>query len=140
LKTRKIAAALLAALVLAACLESDVPVEVLFPGQVGEYLRTSGPSPHASVPGVELAVYQGPSGTVTLQARRVDAGQAQAALNTLPPLATNVGYDPALGQREGVFFTFGEEYHAAWANGDWVFVLSASTEAGRAAFLSAYGY
>jgi hypothetical protein len=115
---------MLSALLLIGCVvEEDVPTDSLFPPQVGAFLRTSGPGPDAET-GVDKATY----------------GGTNDALGELPPNATSVGYDPALGQRSGVFFSFGDEYHAAWGNGDWVFVLSAPSEIDRLTFLNAYGY
>ncbi len=127
------------ALLIGCVVDESTPAD-LFPGQVGEFLRTGGPSPRVDVQDVDQATYQGPSGAVTLNVRRVGAENVSPALEGLPLTATAVGYDEALGQRQGVFFTFGDEYHAAWGNGDWVFVLSASTPAARAAFLGSYGY
>lgn len=136
-------AAILIALTVAAavtgCVVEEAPVEELFPAQVGELLRTQGPAPDPATE-VDQATYQAPSGMLLLRIKRVGAEQIETALSELPPTATNIGYDPILGQRNGVFFTFAEEFHAAWGNGDWVFVLSATAEAARAAFLSAYGY
>jgi hypothetical protein len=130
----------LAAYLLSGCMvEEEAPIDELFPADVGEFGRISGPTLDLDT-SVDISIYQGPIGVITLSVKRVGAEQVDHALNELPPLATNVAYDPALGQRDGIFFTFGEEYHAAWGNGDWVFVLSAQTEAERAAFLSAYGY
>jgi hypothetical protein len=132
--------ALLAAILLAACTpEPTVPADDLFPAKVGEFLRTSGPGPDP-VTGVDQAVYEGGSGIVILRIKQVGADNVEQALSELPPTATKVGYDSALGQRSGVFFLFSEEYHAAWGNGDWVFVISASTETSRVSFLSSYGY
>lgn len=138
---RRRSIALWAGLVLAlvGCATAGVPLDDLFPPQVGEFLRTGGPSPDPAT-SVDWAIYQGPEGAVTLRIKRVGRSQIEHALSELPPMATGVGYDPALGQREGVFFTFASEYHAAWGNGDWVFILSASTEAARAAFLASYGF
>jgi hypothetical protein len=131
--------ALITAGLLAGCVVPDVPVEELFPPSVGDFLRISGPTP-APDTGVDEAIYQGPTGTVVLRVRWVGRDQVEHALSQLPPSATDVGYDSALGPRSGTFFTFGNEYHAAWGNGDWVFVLSASSEAVRAAFLAFYGF
>jgi hypothetical protein len=133
--------ALLAAILLTACdnKEPTIPMDDLFPAQAGEFLRTSGPGPDP-VTGVDQAVYEGASGIVILRIKQVGADNVDHALSELPPTATDIGYDAALGQRSGVFFLFNEEYHAAWGNGDWVFVLSASTETARISFLSTYGY
>lgn len=130
--------ALLAAL-LSGCLSAGVDRETLLPPKVGSYMRTSGPVVEAET-GVDVATYQGPEGAVTLRVKEVGAEQVATALTGLPPLATDVSPDPGLGQRQGVFFTFADEFHAAWGNGDWVFVLSASTDAARRAFLGVYGY
>jgi hypothetical protein len=119
--------------------EQNAPNEDLFPPQVGEFLRTSGPGPDP-VSGVDQSIYEGASGIVILRIKQVGEEKVQAALAELPPTATSIGYDPALGQRNGQFFLFNQEFHAAWGNGDWVFVLSSSTEAARLVFLSAYGY
>jgi hypothetical protein len=124
---------------LSACVVEEEPVDDLFPPQVGEFLRTSGPATDPATE-VDQATYVATSGIVLLHIKRVGADNVEVALSELPPMATNIGYDAALGQRNGVFFTFAEEYHAAWGNGDWVFVLSAPSEVIRAAFLSSYGY
>lgn len=127
-------------MLLSGCVSEDqAPLDDLFPAQVGEFLRTSGPGPDP-VTAVDQSVYEGASGIVILRIKQVGADNIDEALSELPPTATSVGYDPALGQRNGVFFTFSEEYHAAWGNGDWVFVMSASSEAARLSFLSTYGY
>lgn len=130
---------LISAAVSGCAVEDAEPLDELFPGQVGDFLRTSGPGLDPET-GVDQAIYEGPAGSVLLRVRRVGAEQVPAALSELPPTAANVGYDSALGQRDGVFFTFANEYHAAWGNGDWVFVLSGSSEAARITFLSLYGY
>lgn len=119
--------------------EQNAPVEELFPPEVGEFLRTSGPGPDP-VSGVDQSIYEGPSGIVILRIKQVGEDNIQTALAELPATATNIGYDAALGQRNGQFFLYNQEFHAAWGNGDWVFVLSSSTEAARLVFLSAYGY
>jgi hypothetical protein len=124
---------------LSGCVVEEAPVDDLFPPQVGEFLRTSGPAADPATE-VDQATYVATSGAVILYVKRVGAENVEAALSELPPMATNIGYDSALGQRNGVFFTFAEEYHAAWGNGDWVFVLSAPSEQVRAAFLSGYSY
>nr|MBN1229614.1 hypothetical protein [Anaerolineae bacterium] len=111
----------------------------MFPAEVGDYLRTTGPSVEAGS-GVDLASYEGPHGVVTLRIRQVASEQVEAAVNTLPSGATGVGYDPGIGSRDGVFFSYGGEFHAAWANQDWVFVISASTDTARRAFIAAYGF
>ena len=127
-------------LLLTACVvDDDTSTAQLFPPQVGDFLRTSGPDPDPTT-GVDQAMYGANDGSILLRIRRVGADQIEHALSELPTNASDVGYDPALGQRDGVFFTFGEEYHAAWGNGDWVFVLSAPSTADRTIFLNAYGY
>lgn len=132
-------AGLLVALLLAGCVVSEVPLDELFPAQVGDFFRISGPSPEPPA-GADTASYQGPHGTATLRIKWVGAEQVEHALSELPASASEIGYDPALGQRQGSFFDFADEYHAAWGNGDWVFVLSASTPEARVAFLAAYGF
>jgi hypothetical protein len=124
----------------AACASGAVPLDAIFPGQVGDYLRTNGPYPLAEIPDVTTAIYTGPAGEVRLNVKDVGKDQVAQALDEVPFAATQVGYDEALGQRDGVFFTYGSEYHAAWGNGDWVLVLSASSEAARIAFLASYGF
>lgn len=124
---------------LAGCVVADIPPGDLFPPEVGDYLRTSGPAPDPAT-GVDQAIYQGPGGIVRLSVNRVGADQVDYALSELPPMAINVGYDEALGPRDGVFFTFAQEYHAAWGNGDWVFIISATSEGARGTFLAFYGF
>jgi hypothetical protein len=124
----------------AACASGAVPLDTIFPGQVGDYLRTNGPYPHATIPDMTTAIYTGPAGEVRLNAKDVGQDQVAQALDEVPFAATHVGYDEALGLRDGVFFTYGSEYHAAWGNGDWVLVLSATSEAARIAFLASYGF
>lgn len=111
----------------------------LFPAQVGNFTRSSGPGIEAGT-GVDVAIYEAAEGAVTLRIEQVPEGQAEVALSELPATATDIGPDAALGQRGGVFFTFGGESHAAWTNGDWVFVLSASTDLARRSFLASYSY
>ena len=128
-------------ILLTGCVVDPVPGDDLFPGQVGQFLRISGPVSHTIEPEVSVATYEGPDGTVNLHIRRVESeAEVDVALNGLPPLATNVGYDPSLGQREGVYFTFGGEFHAAWGNAEWVFVLSTPDERAREVFLGGYGF
>lgn len=122
------------------CASGNVPLNAIFPGQVGDYLRTSGPSPHAEIEGVTTATYEGPAGEVRLNVKDVGQDKVGLALSEVPLAATDVGYNEALGQRDGVFFTFASQYHAAWGNGDWVLVLSATSEAARIAFLASYGF
>ncbi len=131
--------AVMVCVLLAGCQGGSVSVDTLLPAQVGSYLRTSGPI-HDDRSGADSATYQGAEGTVTLNVRWVGRAEVSTALETLPPNSANVGPDPGLGVRKGIFFTFADEYHAAWGNDDWVFVLSASTDATRRAFLAAYGY
>ena len=123
----------------AGCVQEDVPLEQLFPPNVSDLLRTSGPmfDPATSV---QVATYQTADSYVLLRVRQVGRENVEHALSVLPPSATIIGPDPALGQRNGTFFNFGNEYHAAWGNGDWVFILSASSEAARINFLAAYGF
>ncbi len=121
------------------CVQEDVPLEQLFPPNVGDFLRTSGPilDPNASV---QMATYQTADNYILLRIRQVGRENVEHALSVLPPNATVIGPDPALGQRDGTLFNFSNEYHAAWGNGDWVFILSASSEAARMSFLAAYGF
>lgn len=125
--------------ILTGCVEMDVPLEQLFPPNVGEFLRTSGP---VFEPGnnLQVATYQTASDYIVLRLRQVGRENVEYALSVLPQDATIIGYDPSLGQREGTLFNCGSEYHAAWGNGDWVFILSASSEAARVSFLAAYGF
>ncbi len=125
--------------ILSGCLSTEIPLDDLFPGQVGDFLRTSGPSLEVGAD-VNVATYIGSQGAVTLRIKQVGRDRVDEALSRLPPNSTEVGYDSALGLREGTFFTFANEYHAAWGNQDWVFVLSASTDLARRAFLASYGY
>jgi hypothetical protein len=124
----------------AACASGAGQLDAIFPGQVGDYLRTSGPYPHAGIEGVTTATYEGPAGEVRLNVRNVGQDQVERALGEVPIAATDVGFNEALGLRDGVFFTYASEYHAAWGNGDWVLVLSATSEAARIAFLASYGF
>lgn len=130
---------LLLTLLAAGCAPPALDTSALFPEQVGEFARTSGPGVEAET-GVDVAVYEAPEGVVRLRVRQVAEEEIAPALAGLPPAATDVGPDEALGQRQGTFFSFGGEYHAAWANGDWVFVLSASSDYSRRAFLASYSY
>jgi len=126
---------------LTACAQpGDVPEEDLFPGDVNAFFRTDGPYPDPDVDGLKVGTYQGPSGVVTLKVGKIGEENVPEALSVLPGTATDVGPDPALGPRLGVFFTFANEYHAAWGNGDWLFVLSASSSDARSQFLGAYGF
>jgi hypothetical protein len=137
--TLTLATVTLATVMLAGCASGRISQEDLFPPSVGDFLRVDGPAVEATTE-VDFASYQGPPGAVTLRIRQVGAGQVDEALAGLPPLATEVGHDPALGVREGVFFTYSGEYHAAWGNGDWVFVVSSTTDTARRAFLASYGF
>jgi len=125
--------------VLNGCVEMDVPLEQLFPPNAGEFLRTSGPvfEPSNSL---QVATYQTSEDYVLLRLRQVGRENVEHALSVLPQDATIIGQDPALGQRDGTLFNVGNEYHAAWGNGDWVFIMSASSEAARISFLAAYGF
>lgn len=143
LLSRRIAFSILCGLtfaaVLSGCVQEDVPLEQLFPPNVTDFLRTSGPilDPDTSV---QIATYQTSDSYILLRVRQVGRENVEHALSVLPPNAAIIGPDPALGQRDGTLFNFGNEYHAAWGNGDWVFILSASSEAARASFLAAYGF
>src|SRR5574341_83775 len=134
-----VTAFLVIALAMSGCVEERLPLEQLFPASVGAYLRTEGPGYDAET-GANFAYYEGPEGRVFLRTRQVGAGQVEHALGQLPLGAANVAADPALGVRDGTFFEFGGEYHAAGGNGDWVFVISASSPQARAAFLALYGF
>jgi hypothetical protein len=127
------------AAVFSGCVQEDVPLEQLFPPNVSDFLRTSGPmlEPNANV---QMATYQTADSYVLLRVRQVGRENVEHALSVLPPNATILGPDPALGQRDGMLFNFGNEYHAAWGNGDWVFILSASSEVARMSFLVTYGF
>ncbi|MGF1504284.1 MAG: hypothetical protein GYB64_15295 [Chloroflexi bacterium] len=127
-------------IVTAACTgQQTISTEQLFPTTVGSFLRTGGPYTEPET-GVESATYAGPEGTAMLQVRFVGEENVDYALNNLPALATNVEPDEALGERKGVFFTYGVTEHAAWGNGDWVFVLTASSDAARRIFIAGYGF
>lgn len=121
------------------CVQDDVPLEQLFPSGVSIFLRTSGPilDPDTSV---EMATYQTADSYILLRIRQVGRENVEHALSVLPPNAAILGASPALGQRNGTLFNFANEYHAAWGNGDWVFILSASSDAARTNFLAAYGF
>lgn len=140
-RTGRFCLLLLLAIAAAGCAAAppELPADALFPATVGEFTRVTGPGVDPES-GLDVAVYESPAATLTLYVKQMPEGQAEAALSGLPPDATEVGPDPALGQRQGVFFSFGGEYHAAWGNGDWVFVLSAETDYGRRAFLASYTY
>jgi hypothetical protein len=121
------------------CITEQAPADQLFPAQVSSFVRTTGPN-HDPQTNVEQSTYESTDGRVTLRVRQVGKENVSTALATLPPGAENVGYDPMLGQRDGVLFTYAGEYHAAWGNGDWVFILSASTDLARVNFLASFGY
>lgn len=123
----------------AGCAAPQLDLTALFPADVGGFTRTAGPGIDEEA-GVDVAVYEAPEGVVTLRVRQVAEEQVERALAELPPNAADAGPDPALGERQGVFFTFAGQFHAAWANGDWVFVLSADTDLARRAFLASYSY
>lgn len=119
--------------------DERLPQSNLFPPQVGEYLRTSGPVTDSET-GVDLANYSGPDGVAVLRVKLVGKDQVSHALSQLPPGATDVQIDPEQGTRVGTFFTYGGEFHAAWGNGDWVLIVSAPTAAMRSTFLANYGH
>jgi hypothetical protein len=130
---------LVAGVLLAGCSDQQAPLDDLFPPHVGDYLRIDGPN-RDTARGLDQATYQGPDGSVLLRVKFVGKDQVQRALDSLPLSATNVGFDPALGQRKGQFFTYDNQFHASWGNGDWVFIISAPTESARVAFLAGYGF
>ena len=125
--------------ILTGCVEMDVPLEQLFPPNAGEYLRTSGPM-FEPTNSLQIATYQTADDYVLLRLRQVGRENIEHSLSVLPQSAVIIGYDPSLGQRDGTLFNFGNEYHAAWGNGDWLFILSASSEQARISFLAAYGF
>jgi len=129
---------ILIVLLLAACAPTFSP-DQLFPSTVGDFLRVSGPAPDPDT-GVDTAIYQGPPGTVMLRAREVGSDEVETALSQPPFGATSVGLDPGLGTREGIFFDYGGQFHAAWGNGDWVFIITADSDAARRNFLNGYGF
>jgi hypothetical protein len=121
------------------CISEQAPVDQLFPAQVGSFVRTAGPE-HDPQTNVDQSTYEDTDGRILLRVRQVGKENISTALATLPVGAENVGYDPTLGQREGVLFTYAGEFHAAWGNGDWVFILSASTDLARVNFLASFGF
>ncbi len=128
-------------LLLTACAPSaNVPLDDLFPAEVGAFLRTDGPYQDTQIDGMDVSIYQGPEGIVVLKVGKVGEPNVPSAVSILPGTATNISDDPALGPRSGAFFEFAGEYHAAWGNGDWVFVLSATSPQARLAFLGGYGF
>lgn len=135
---RPLLIAALAAAWLAACQPAQIDTAELFPEAVRDYVRTSGPLLDGES-GAEIGTYAGEDGEVTLRAKYVGAEYVSAAVSDLPPGAEPV-QDPALGPRTGAFFVFADEYHAAWGNGDWVFVLTATSDAARRAFLAGYEF
>jgi len=137
--TRLGALALIAALALVGCATQTMPLDQVFPVRIGDFLRTDGPN-HDPGQNVDSATYHGADGEVLLRVRFVGKDQVARALDGMPLSATNVGQDPALGQRKGEFFDYGGQYHAAWGNGDWIFVVSAPTQSSRIAFLAGYGF
>ena len=130
--------ATLTAALLAACQPAQIDTAELFPEQVRDYVRTSGPLLDGES-GAEISTYAGPDGEITLRAKYVGQEYVADAVSDLPPGA-EPAEDPALGPRSGSFFTFADEFHAAWGNGDWVFVLTATTDAARRAFLAGYEF
>lgn len=126
---------------LSACAPSaEVPLDDLYPAEIGLFLRTDGPYQDTQVEGMDVAIYQGPDGVVVLKAGKIGEPNVPSAVSVMPGTATNISDDPALGPRAGAFFEFAGEYHAAWGNGDWVFVLSATSAQARSAFLGGYGF
>ena len=136
---RTLAALTLALCFMAACQEAEPDWEAIFPAQVGDYLRVSGPALDPET-GVDGAVYHGPQGEVRLRAAQIGQEAIGPALAELPPGASEIGPDPALGMRSGVAFTFAGGAHAAWGNADWLFVVDAPDRAALAVFLAAYGF
>jgi len=129
----------LALLLATACQGAEPDLEALFPAQVGGYLRISGPATDPET-GVDEATYQGPQGVMTLRVTRIGRDAIADALAELPPGASEIGHDPALGVRSGVTFTYAGGAHAAWGNGDWLFVVDAPDRGTLATFLAAYGF
>jgi hypothetical protein len=138
-KSVAFALGLACALVLAGCASQQIPLDDLFPARVGDYLRVDGPN-HDSERELDQGTYEGPDGLVMLRVKYVGKDQIDRSLAGVPLAATNVGYDPALGQRKGTFFNYDNQYHAAWGNGEWVFIVSAPTETARVTFLAGYGF
>ncbi len=126
-------------MLLGGCASQQTPLDDMFPARVGDYLRVDGPT-HDASQDLQRATYKGLDGAVELRAKFVGKDQVARALTGLPLAATNVTADPALGQRKGTFFDFEGQFHAAWGNGDWVFIISAPTSAARVAFLAGYGF
>lgn len=130
----------LTALLIAGCAPQTIPLEQLFPPTVGSFLRVTGPFTDPTLPDVDIAIYQGPSGDIKLQIRQIGEENIDHALSELPSGSSETGYDPILGPRGGLFFTYNNEYHAAWGNGDWIFVVSGGSPEARSNFLAAYGF
>ncbi len=140
MKLKSLALIILASsLILSACGTPQADPDQLFPAIVGGFSRASEPIADPNTD-VQMATYTGPSGSVLLRARWVGEENTAAALAGLPAGAIDPGYDEALGVRDGVFFALGNEVHAAWANGDWVFILSTTEPAARREFLAAYSF
>lgn len=138
-RLRWLAGLLLALIVLAGCAPRFDPGP-LFPERAGDYVRVDGPNADRSGR-LFGGAYRAPDGgSVTLLARHVGVDAVAQAVLTLPEGAENQGYDPSMGARKGLTFAYNGEQHAAWANGDWVFVLSAPDVDQRAAFLAGYGF
>lgn len=130
-----------ASLALTGCASSpDVPLQDLFPPEIGLFLRTDGPYQDTEIDGMDVGIYQGPDGVVVLKVGKIGENNVASAVSVLPGTATNITDDPALGPRPGVFFEFSGEYHAAWGNGDWIFVISATSAQARSTFLGGYGF
>lgn len=139
MKITSLVLVVLTALSLSACGTPQADPDQLFPAIVGGFTRASEPITDPTTD-VQMVTYTGPSGSVLLRARWVGEGNTAAALAGLPAGAIDPGYDEALGVRDGVFFALGSEIHAAWANGDWVFILSTAEPAARREFLAAYSF
>jgi hypothetical protein len=139
MRVRTLVGLVLVLLLASACQEAAPDLEALFPAQVGGYLRISGPAPDPET-GVDEATYQGPQGAMVLRVTRIGREAIGDALAGLPPGASEIGHDPALGMRSGVTFTYAGSAHAAWGNGDWLFVVDAPDRETLATFLAAYGF
>lgn len=124
---------------LTSCIGQTLSQDDLFPPTVGTFLRTDGPATNPDTL-LDQASYGGDQGTVLLQIKRVGQENMDEAIGKLPLGATDAGPDPALGQRKGVFFIYNGQFHAAWGNGDYLFILSAGSPETRNAFLAGYGY
>jgi hypothetical protein len=126
-------------LVLTSCITQAISSDDLYPPSVGTFLRTEGPNLDTTT-GMDRATFGGNTGVVILQTKRIGEANMEQAIGKLPLGAIDAGPDPALGQRTGVFFSFDGKYHAAWGNGDWLFIISADTPEARNAFLAGYSY